>query len=294
MTSPYKKGRLSLHAASCKNTRSFCRAVVHYDLTVGFAQTALHIIVSVLLFLLLNISYFVYNNNDVGSIQEPGLVDAWIYFFKGAPPFNAMDIHFVVPATWFVSQIYVLYIVLWYPIKDLNTNGVHLLIRSGNRKIWWVSKVCWVLVSVTLYYILLFTVTMICVKFKYVNLEYTDALLGIAPSTEGIIYSPQQYLKAFLSPLFSSYGYAILELVLSLSISPVLSFCAVFILNLMAVFFTSPLLFANLSMLARTDVILGGAIHFNTEMILIAAIVVLGCIIGCFLIEKKDLIGEKE
>lgn len=29
-------------------------------------------------------------------------------------------------------------------------------------------------------------------------------------------------------------------------------------------------------------------------MILIAAIVVLGCIIGCFLIEKKDLIGEKE
>ena len=62
----------------------------------------------------------------------------------------------------------------------------------------------------------------------------------------------------------------------------------------MAVFFTSPLLFANLSMLARTDVILGGAIHFNTEMILIAAIVVLGCIIGCFLIEKKDLIGEKE
>lgn len=44
---------------------------------------------------------------------------------------------------------------------------------------------------------------MICVKFKYVNLEYTDALLGIAPSAEGIMYSPQQYLKAFLSPLFN-------------------------------------------------------------------------------------------
>lgn len=294
MTSPYKKASLSIHAASSKNKRGFCRAVVHYDFTVGFAQAKWHFAVSVLLFLLLNLSYFVYNSNDVGTIQEPGLVDAWVYFFKGTPPFNTVDIHFVVPATWLVSQIYVLYIVLWYPVKDLNSNGVHLLIRSGNRKIWWISKFCWVLVSVTLYYILLFTVTMICVKFKFVNWDYIDALLGLAYSTEEIMYSPQQYLKVFLSPLFSSYGYAILELILSIAISPVLSFCAVFILNLLAVFFTSPVLFANLSMLARTDVILGGAIHFNTEMILIAAIVVLGCIIGCFLIENKDLIGEKE
>ena len=120
------------------------------------------------------------------------------------------------------------YITLYYPFDDLEESGQNILIRSGGRQLWWLSKCLWNLTSVVVFFLLAWGVMVLgcLITGNSLSMEISPEMSKILvldpdnyPSLP-IHVIPQTFL---LMPLVVA-AINLLQMTVSLFVKPLISF----------------------------------------------------------------------
>lgn len=107
--------------------------------------------------------YFLALENQ--PVQKGTYMDYVFYLLGGMKEYTPyVGTSFVIPIKWIFLCFYLLYCTLGYPYKDLlKSIGGMILLQSGNRRAWWLSKCLWnILFIISAYGAALLTVGVFC------------------------------------------------------------------------------------------------------------------------------------
>jgi len=286
------------------SNHSFLQHIKH-DVKLGiFGQWKYYIPIT-LIFIFLCLQMSVHHQQVINSPTEPSqsiepvlhFGDYIFYMFRGMKIFTATDKEFKVNIFWLVINLYISFVVSFYPFKDLKGYGQLMLLRSQKRSYWWLSKCIWVSFSIFMCYIIAFAVaaifTLACGEFSIYPQSEMQAYFSETNvnglTAQGIL------LNAFLLPVICSISISLLQLFISNVFQPLFGLMITAAVLVCSVFYCVPFLPANFIMLMRNEFVLPGTgIHFTAGICIAIPLAVISSVLGMLIFQKKDLFTQPE
>ena len=222
-----------------------------------------------------------------GSIPLPAptMGDYLFQLLQGSSRPYSQD--FDVNVLWLLVNLFLGYIVSFYPFKDLHGYGQLMLIRSQKRNSWWFGKCVWNVGCVTLYYAVLWLVAgVFALLTGSLSLVPTAEIQAAVTrgSVEGL--TPVSLVfHALLAPWLASLAISMLQMTVSLFTQPiigVLTVCAVLVVSIFTDSFLAP---GNYLMMMRHGLSIPWAAGCLWLVFLVAAAV----LAGYFGFKKRDI-----
>ena len=188
------------------------------------------------------------------------------------------------PIMWFFINSFIMFITAGYVNEDLKINAVYLMSRCS-RLVVWTSKILWIIITVIIYYTLVFLIIFIMGKFFHIGWESYSEWGNIRVSTIKFL------LDIFMIYVTTSITLCLFHSTLSLIIDGNYSYIILIIIILISVFTKSNLLPAQHSLLLRHepfDLIYNLSVTKSLIYNLIASITLI--IISRKLVLYKDII----
>lgn len=204
---------------------------------------------------------------DVIRMTEDGrmagsasLADYLFHFMEGMPVFIAGEaaVRFEIPAVWLIFHWWPSYIISAYVIRDLKRQGVNLLLRVENRKIWWLEKCIWGVLTAVFYYLFMAVVIagFTLVKGNF-SLELHPVLLGLPVDAAESLSGLSILLKGLLVPVCITTGMLLLQLTVIIWRNQWSGNLIFFLLLLFSAYVSTPVLPGNYLMLLRSSNVIG-------------------------------------
>jgi hypothetical protein len=225
-----------------------------------------------------------------GISVHASLLECLMYIFRGMKEYNPDKNNiFELPIVFVVLNLYLAYLIGDYAVRDLEGYGLHMLLKTGSRVKWWISKCIWNVATVFLFYVSVF-IGVACVFAAFeradgsllnVNDNVLDFILG--KSREALEFRDIMLFFAVL--MITSAAISLCQMAVSLYLKPLAGFILVAVLYVVSGYYMSGLLPGNYMMLYRSssvDVICG--LWIDVVMI---AVAVFG---GYGLFRKRDLV----
>jgi len=289
-----------------KTTQNSLSQHIKHDIKMGVFSQWKKYIISSLIFVILCGQLFTQHKTillDPARLRlnqiEPVLSfgDYFLFIFHGMKIFNPVDKDFQVNIFWVLVNIYLSYIVSFYPFKDLNGYGQLMLLRSHKRSYWWISKCVWNVLSVTFFYIIVCVITSLFALFtgkmdveihKNVQLYFSEI------NVEGL--SRQRILLiAFLLPLIASVAISLFQMLISMILRPLVGFTLTILIICSSIFYCTFWLPGNYIMIMRNESFLpGSGIKFSNGIIVSAIISIFSIFVGLYFFNKKDIFSQPE
>lgn len=197
--------------------------------------------------------------NGCRTQTEGGSADYMMYIYGGMDRYVPESGNsFVVPVRWLVVFLMISFLTLSYPYKDMQGFGRQILIRTRGRRIWWLSKCLWNIVSVLIYHSLIFGAAALfsIVAGKgitgEINKELQYEVFQIAGDSALSDDIPWPLAIIFL-PVLVSICISLLQMTLCLFMKPVYGFLVTACLLISSAYYTSPYLIGNYAMSVRYD-----------------------------------------
>lgn len=236
---------------------------------------------------------FVYFHKQ-GAISSVGTsMDYLLYCFQGAKP-RIPGQRFIVPASWLCVFAGCLLSSLSYSGAEIDDYALHYLLRGGSKGIWWLSKCVWCLLSTLTYYAVgCCTVLLLCI------------ISGIPLSEEITPFLSGDYFQnaftgsallsvVFIMPLLTMICLSVIQLTLSLLISPALSFLCCMVVLLLSAYYMSCFLICNYAMALRSSYCLRDGMKPGTGIVLLLGITLLITALGMKTVKYKDLLRRNK
>lgn len=204
---------------------------------------------------------------------------------------------FQVPVLYLAVNVFVAFTIGNYPVNDLYDYAPQVLIRTKNRAQWWLGKCLWNVLSVGLFYFVLFVVTLIVtlVTGGVVSLTASDDILAdFFGVTLEMINSGMLILTVFALPLLTSIAISLVQMVLMFCVKPVYSYLTVVVLLVSSAYFMTPFLPGNYAMLWRNNVWCEDGISTYIAIIVDLVVVIAAVVSGYFIFQKKDILDKSE
>ena len=159
-----------------------------------------------------------------------------------------------------------------------------------SKKKWWLSKCIWNVCSVALLYILLYAGCCI-VSLMYngtmgFNGEIFLKLNGVAYDSVDI---KSVILFLIFMPMLTSIALSLLQMCMSIVISPVISLMSIMVIDILSCYFTTPFLAGNYSMLLRSAIYKADGISLSTALAGNIIIIAVAVVLGMLLFDRSDL-----
>lgn len=157
-------------------------------------------------------------------------LEFFFYLFRGQryvpiDPLNPIQIP--LPMDWLLAVGFCLFLNLHYFLYDLTLNGQQLMIRSGSRVRWFLSKCVWNLASCFLYFCILGVsgVIITCLVGGPLSLRADPYMIAgfLDLFSQPKLSVFQSIAAGFLLPFLSVAALSILEMTLSMIIKPILA-----------------------------------------------------------------------
>jgi hypothetical protein len=228
-----------------------------------------------------------------GISESPALfADCLVNAFQGMEVYiPSPDNKFSIPFTWLIINVYIAFLVGYYPMRDLSGLGKYMLLCSRKRRDWWIGKCIWTVSTVLAFYAIGYGVMLFSTLYHSGSLGSFQlsgfSVLGASPlsSMDLIVY-------VMLLPILTSITFSMLQLVLSLFFKPMMSFLAIIILIVASAYFFTPFLIGNSSMLLRSAAVLDNGIPSQVSFA-IEAVLILGCLfIGGMKFKRYDILDK--
>ena len=250
---------------------TFCKIIFH-DLRCGLLQKKYLVTIIISL-----ICLWPFVSATKNLKLEGTWMDMILYLFRGCMPISHGE-RSRMPLLWLFLVNGCLFLNLEYPLTDLTQNGVQVIYRYHNRKLWYLSKCLWNLSSTFMYFFLLIVVVSILsfvigIQFRAVPSPDWKMFLFDNPDVE--IIDSTAIIAGLCMPYLSLAALNLLQMTLCLFIKPVLSFVFCVGIIILGVYFNYPWILGNGAMALRTVT----SNHRNVTIIL--AIITAGvCIVG--------------
>ncbi|PDZ62249.1 hypothetical protein [Bacillus thuringiensis] len=197
------------------------------------------------------------------------------YFFKGP---KLPDSSIEIPYMFLLVQLYIFFIIGNNVSEDYRTYSMYIFTRLKKKNKWIISKICWLIINITFYYVTMF---LLFITFTGFNFTYND--------------TGQPYniiLAIFFLMYTTSLSLGMFHVALSMLIKPIFSFIILGIFYLIPVFVNSSFSPGAQAMLTRhapfthtslLDSYIYNFIVFATSLFVFFII-----------IKKKDIMKEEE
>lgn len=274
------------------NIKQF-RALLCYDLRYGFQSNR-----GKWLFALLVQVYFCTLAGRLSLITNTriGFWERLTFLFRGLPEYHLSQTGtFELPVHWLIYHAFLLFLVGSYPIQELTQSGGQAFIRSSRREYWLLCKALWVCATVVGYYLMLASVLAVC-----------SLLAGgswAPPAAMTILFGIDMVELSFAEialnwwgmPILVSVALCLTEVLLSLFIEPLLAFFVMLSYLVASVFWMSPVLIGNYSMLQRSSLLSGNtAISAQNCFAVCLSLIVFTSVLGTKLFQSKDILFSQE
>lgn len=222
------------------------------------------------------------NKSDIDAAGT-GVGDIMFLLFRGNDPYTIVNGNqFVISPIWMSLVILPILLLFSYCTNDIDLLSGMVLIQSGKRNRWWFSKCIWCIVTVIMFYAILFVAALmsVIVNYGFDNLAVVGVSNNVLNSSGFIdeMLTSAQLLLMILVPLISSIALGLLQMLISLAISPIISIIAMIVLYVIAAFYINPYIITDYMMYKRWDCFIKGGV--NPIMgIVVAIIIIIGSII---------------
>lgn len=278
--------------------------LLKYDLKQGFLQTKWCLFL-VIIFSFLSCADFYYGKTkyytslSMESLQA-SFFDYYFFLLQGMEEYQSgVNMVFQFPIKWILFQICCLLGILYYPYSDLHTSrGNIILIKSGSRKAWWISKCIWSALYVVWVYILAHIgIGIFCLIFgESLQLNFTNQLaedylnLCLLPDK-----SEMKWIVCFfILSIVASIAMSMIQFCVGILTKPIVGFLTVMVLLLVSAYKLSPLLLGNYIMGVRSDFFIENGVSFEHGMVLSFLIIGILVSVSERIFIKKDILNLSE
>lgn len=277
--------------------------LMRYDLKVGFSTTYKRYLIAAALFGMIFISFLItlQSFNSVVGPEESvkgSLGNLLLYSFGGMQEYTPSPGEpFRFPAFWMLIYLLLAYITLYYPYNDLDESGQNILIRSGGRRLWWLSKCVWNISSVICFFVLAWVIFGLgCLATgNSLSLELSANIAGILKLDPGkYLLSPVRLIpQTFLLPLLVMTAMNLFQMTLSLFIKPFYSFIVTAAVLLTSAYYLSPFFIGNYAMPLRSDQMVENGVNLTVGIVVSVVIILISVIAGGIIFQRRDILkGE--
>lgn len=235
---------------------------------------------------------------QVGEVHSiPTMLDALIYIFRGMEVYVPIPGKpFEVPGIWLLVNLFLAFILVSYPSKDLNEYGQHMLLRARSRLQWWTAKCIWNSCCVLAFYlvgyavILLFTAIFGKVSFE-MSADICSLLSKFHVNQSGYC---NLILTVLVLPLLTSLSLSLLQMTLEFIVKPILSYAIILMLLVASAYYYTPFLLGNESMLLRSRVAMQNGIPFYLAVAIDCTVILIAPMIGYLFFHKSDILEKTQ
>lgn len=238
----------------------------------------------------------------LSTVQSGGTwMDYMLYCFLGEAPKDANgELTLSLPIFWMLAVGGCLFFNLDYMLRDLTNAGQQILIRSGTRQGWFLSKCVWNMAS-CVEYILLAGVSVLLFTLFFGGRGALTNTPDLVPAMfYGVLFEPTVFsvsdllLATVLMPLVSLMALSMLQMALCLWVRPIVSFLISMALLVAAVFISSPLIPGSGAMTIRSGALVEGGISPLTAAVAALLIIILSAVAGCVRFQHTDILKLEE
>lgn len=224
--------------------------------------------------------------------------DYWFYMYGGMCEYiPSPDNPFQFPAVWILVFLVLPFVLLNYPFRDMYGVGQQILVRSGRRSLWWLSKCCWNFCGTVLYHLIIQAaglVLSLVFEVEISNRIHMDFINLVFNIRYQEVWNPSSLpVAAFPLPMLVSAAINMLQMTLSLFIRPMFGFFAVAVLLLASAYLLSPLLIGNYAMAFRYDWMLKVGVSMGAGMRIAAILLFLAVLSGLVRFRLYDILESE-
>ena len=275
-----------------------------HDLEYGILHSKKRLIVTFVGFFLLAIYHFwnirIYQLNAPEYFEYPVTTTDYFLTLAGGCGkvtfFSGTDSDFSMPTMWFMFILWIQFVSLYYPFSELNGIGKQLMVLSGSRGVWWLSKCAWTAINAALSYVMIFVSStlagLVCgakLSFNANYYLYRELNMNIDDLTSNTTWNA---FSVVMMIGFTVIVLALLQLLLSLLIKPLFSYFLLAGYFFAGAYIQHPSLFANYAMAARSSVLVTTGLDASLGVLIGVWIAALSVLIGYYVFQKRDILGN--
>lgn len=221
----------------------------------------------------------------------------YICYFTGGPKYIPKDMYqlYVIPVLWLVIYVMISYIVGYYAMTDLDTYGSQILIRSGSRIKWWISKCIWNMVTVVSAFFLIYISAIVAGFLGGANksMHLTKEIVMISCNIDNPNGSNTTYIIILLiMPIVVAFAISMMQMTIALITSPIIGFIVTQSIVFLSTIFANKVLFVNYSMLSHSNVTCPSNIKWIEGVIISVIIYVISMIMGLIYFSKCNILPK--
>lgn len=225
--------------------------------------------------------------------------DYLLYIFGGMREYIPIPGEpFQIPHLWLINHVGILYFTLHYMHDDLNGLGQQMILRSGSRSVWWISKCIWNGVVVSLFYLIAWGTVLLSASLHgaFWSMEissFIPELLEVGPNqiwdTEWRVT-----LEITLLPLLVTLSMSLLQMLLCLVIRPTFSYILSVVVMIASAYYLSPALLGNYAMALRSDKVITNGVPLETGIAYTLVLMTLSVFLGILVFQKTNILNKDE
>ena len=227
--------------------------------------------------------------------------DMVMWMLDGVKKFDAGAKNNVdISSVYILPNVFIAYIIGNYVIKDLYGYGKDILIRTGNRIKWWLSKCVWCVLTSCLCYAMLYIiiiVTGICVgNFSFVPTQ--EVCYSLLRMDKQLIINNPDLTGLMVSVMVMSFvmtiTFGIIQIAVGLIVSPTIGYIIIISFLVIGAFSDNPFVISIYSMALRSSRYKPDGYNIGLGLLIMAAIIICGIIAGTLYARRMDIISKKQ
>lgn len=214
------------------------------------------------------------------------------YVFSPDNPFNF-------PVIWSVLILVGAFLVLNYPMKDMFGAGSQYLVQGGSRKLWWLSKIIWNIMTTMIFHMIIFAVICAgCILYDIpmrfnININLIEILFEFKQPVDMYYVNSIPATVIFL-PVLAAICMNLMQMSVSLFLNPVYSYLLNAMLAVSSAFIMKVFLIYNYAMPLRYKwIFTGGFVHIRGYYVL-PVLTIVFITLGMVRFSKYDIIRKGE
>ncbi|WP_288323540.1 hypothetical protein [uncultured Eggerthella sp.] len=278
--------------------------LLRYDLAMGFSSNRAKLVVAFACIIALAAMFLsaldaaarYAEAMGIGASSEGfGPVDVLSYFFAGSDYYQMDEtVPFVLPIGWLIQQVLVAVLVGNYAVRDLEGEASQVLVRVGEKRAWWQSKCLWTVATVLAFYaveaVVALFVAAVFGGFGAMGDAEAIRVLGFSSSA----FDAGQLVLLLLLPVALSLALSLAQLAFSVVAGPFVAFTAIVSFVVVSVYFGSPLLIGDCSMMMRSAFVQPCGVDAATALAACAAICAASVVLGGLAFGCRDLVVRQD
>lgn len=236
--------------------------------------------------------------NYMGTWVRESFADYMVYIYGGMDKYVPKSgSNFLFPVRWAIVFLMPAFLTLNYPFRDMQGVGQQILVRTGGRTAWWISKSIWNVFSVLLYHFCIFaTALFFCIArggniIGEINKELQYRVFRFDRSS--LLYDEQFWSLAIIFiPVLVSLSINLLQMTLSLFIKPIFSFLVVAFIMISSAYLTSPYLIGNYAMSMRYDIVIKDGVSMSSGVVISLVSIFAAVFIGVLRFHRYDVLDR--